>query len=256
MKAPRRPRSGTLLRVNLRAAALGAVLASGCAAMSVPRPTPEEPRPAHVPVLLVHGIDDTATKLRPLERRLRELGWAEAEVEVCEFHPSDGTGGLLPLAGQIDASARALAARTRAERIDVVSFSMGALAARYWLMRTPGRVPVRRYVSISGPHHGTWTGFLRHNAGGEQMRPNSPFLQELAKDEGQWGGVEVSSFWTPLDLVIVPPWSSRLKGAVERTFLVVLHPLMMSDERVLDAVLETLGGPAAPRPLERVPSWP
>jgi len=133
---------------------------------------------------------------------------------------------------------------------------MGALVARYWLTRVPGHVPVRRYVSISGPHHGTWIGFARRNAGGEQMRPGSPFLQELAKDEGQWGPVEAYSFWTPFDLVIVPPSSSRLRGAVMRTFPVVLHPLMMSDARVLDAVIEALGGPRALRPLERTPSWP
>ncbi len=243
--------------MNLRAAALAAVLASGCATMSVPRPSAESPRPAHVPVLLVHGIDDTATKMRPLERRLRELGWTEAEVEICEFHPNDGTGGILPLVEQLDRSARALAARSGAERIDVVSFSMGALVARYWLMRVPGHVPVRRYVSISGPHHGTLTGFLRRNAGAEQMRPGSRFLEDLATDEGQWGPVTAYSFWTPLDLMIVPARSSRLKGAVERTFPVVLHPLMMYDGRVLGAVLEVLGGGlTAARPLERAPSWP
>jgi triacylglycerol esterase/lipase EstA (alpha/beta hydrolase family) len=230
--------------MSFRAAALGAVLASGCATMSAPLPNANVPKTPHVPVLLAHGIDDTARNLRPIARRLHKLGWAEAEVEICEFHPNDGTGGLLPLVEQLDRSARALAARTGAEKIDIVAFSMGALVARYWLMRVPGHVPVRRYVSISGPHHGTLIGYLRWNAGGEQMRPNSRLLLDLAKDEGQWGAVEVYSFWTPLDLVVVPAISSRLKGAVERTFPVVLHPLMMYDGRVISAVAEALGGPA------------
>jgi triacylglycerol lipase len=197
------------------------------------------------PVLLMHGIDDTAKELRPLAHRLRKGGWLN--VELLEFTPNDASSGLVPLAHQVDRAARALAQKSGASEIDVVGFSMGALVTHYWLKRTPARIKVRRYVSISGPHHGTLTAYLRWNEGAAQMRPNSPFVQDLARDEGEWNGVEAYSFWTPMDLMIVPPSSSRLEGATERRFAVLAHPLMMYDRRVLAAVVEALQAPGTDR---------
>ena len=190
------------------------------------------------PVLLIPGIDDTAKKLRPLARVLRDAGWVD--LELLEFTPNDASCGMFALVEQADRAAQSLVEKSSANEIDVVGFSMGALVARYWLRRTPGRVRVRRFVSISGPHHGTLTGYLRWNEGAAQMRPNSPFLRDLARDEGEWNGVDAYSFWTPMDLMIVPASSSRLQGATERTFRVWAHPLMMYDRRVLDAVVEVL----------------
>ena len=116
---------------------------------------------------------------------------------------------------------------------------------------------VRTYVSISGPHHGTWTGYLRFNEGARQMRVGSPFIQDLGRDEGEWGGTAVYSFWTPLDLMIVPPSSSRLKGAREKTFRVIAHPLMLFDSGVMNAVAQALEGlPLQGRSRARAPSWP
>jgi hypothetical protein len=43
-----------------------------------------------------------------------------------------------------------------------------------------------------------------------------------------------------MDLMILPASSSKLEGARERTFPVILHPLMVSDGRVLRAVEEAL----------------
>ena len=182
-------------------------------------------------------------------------GWRD--VQAIELTPNDGSSGLIALAEQVDRAARDLVERTTAQEIDVVAFSMGALVARYWMKRLNPPMAVRTYVSISGPHHGTWTGYLRFNEGARQMRVGSPFIQDLERDEGDWGGTIVYSFWTPLDLMIVPARSSRLKGAREKTFRVVAHPLMLFDERVLTAVVEALdGAPLAADPAARAPSWP
>jgi hypothetical protein len=90
------------------------------------------------------------------------------------------------------------------------------------------------------------------------MRVGSAFIRELARDEGEWGGTAVYSFWTPLDLMIVPATSSRLKGAREKTFRVMIHPLMLFDEAVHTAVADALEH--APLQLARtirdMPSWP
>jgi triacylglycerol lipase len=208
------------------------------------------------PVLLIHGLHDSPRNLKPMSDFLTARGWRE--VQRIKLTPNDGSAGLDALAEQLDRAARALVERTQAHEIDVVAFSMGALVARYWLRRMAPAVTVRTYVSISGPHHGTWAGYLLVNEGARQMRVGSPFIQDLARDEGEWGGTTVYSFWTPLDLIIVPATSSRLKGAREKTFRVMAHPLMLFDEGVHNAVANALDRAplAATRTVRDAPNWP
>lgn len=207
------------------------------------------------PVLLVHGIDDTPKGLYPLRNALVDAGWRDFELQ--ELLPNDGSHGIDELAKQVDAGARALKARTGAQEIDVVAFSMGSLVSRYWLTRMERPVAVRNFISISGPHHGTVAGYFRWNTGATQMRPSSPLIRDLASDEGNWRGVTVYSFWTPFDLMIFPARSSRLKGAIEQQFPVIAHPAMLIDRRVHEAVIAALDGKFVPRnELKQSPAWP
>ncbi|MCE9673779.1 alpha/beta fold hydrolase [Myxococcus stipitatus] len=197
-------------------------------------------------MLLVHGIDNDASAFDALRERLEREGWRH--VHALSLTPNDGTEELPRLARQVATEAEALRARAGVSRVDVVGFSMGALVTRYWLQMMAGRERVRRFVSISGPHAGTWLAALRRGRGVAQMRPGSRLLRALQQDPAPWGDVEVHSFWTPWDLTILPASSSHLAGAVEeRTFPVLLHPWMLTDERVLDAVEEALAAPARPR---------
>ncbi len=227
---------------------LAALAASSCA--NLPRVTRA---PGQPPVLLVHGIDDSHRAFASMQEQLSRAGFQN--VEALDFSPNDGSCGIPALASQVDAAVERLRERTGAPKVDVVAFSMGTLATRFYLMRLGGKARVRTFVSLSGPHHGTWMGYLRWNHGAEQMRPNSPLLTDLAKDEGDWGEVKVVSLWTPLDLMIVPPSSSALKGAVHQTFPVLAHPLMLSDARVLTAVEQALAGHFVPTPPSRAPDW-
>jgi triacylglycerol esterase/lipase EstA (alpha/beta hydrolase family) len=117
---------------------------------------------------------------------------------------------------------------------------MGALAVRYFLQRQGGGSLVRRFISIAGPHHGTLTAFLRQNIGCRQMRPGSDLLRDLNSDMDPWGVVKVFSFWSPLDLTVIPATSSLLNQSLNRAFIVGLHPWMVSDKRVIAAVIQTL----------------
>jgi triacylglycerol esterase/lipase EstA (alpha/beta hydrolase family) len=221
-------------------------LTGGCAVRSATARVPLlAPVEARVPVLLVHGIDDDATAFDAMKARLEREGWPH--VHALSLVPNDGTEPLPSLARQVARAAQALRERTGAERVDVVGFSMGALVTRYWVQQLDGRRGVRRFISISGPHEGTLMAYVRGGKGTLQMRPRSRLLRHLQANPRPWGEAEVHSFWSPLDLVIVPASSSRLPGARERTFPVLLHPWMVTDGRVLDAVVEVLGAPAAAR---------
>jgi triacylglycerol esterase/lipase EstA (alpha/beta hydrolase family) len=223
-------------------------LTGGCAVTTAVARVPPPllaPVAQRAPVLLVHGIDDDASAFDVMRARLEREGWAH--VHAISLVPNDGSEGVPVLARQVAREAEALRARTGAQRVDVVGFSMGALVTRYWLQMHDGRRRVRRFISISGPHAGSQLAWLRRGKGLRQMRPQSRLLRYLESDRRPWGEVEVHSFWTPWDLTIFPASSSRLRGASERTFPVLLHPWMISDGRVLDAVVEVLGSPAVAR---------
>jgi triacylglycerol lipase len=193
------------------------------------------------PVLLVHGIWDTATRLEPLRAGLVARGLAE--VHAVDLAPNDGRASICELGLQVAGAVRAL---SRGRRVDVVGFSMGALVVRWYLQRGGGKEHARRFVSIAGPHHGTLTAFAlpRRYVGVTEMRPGSPLLKDLASDSDPFGPVQVHCVYTPLDLMIIPARSSVLPAArTVRAFSVAMHRLLITDRRVLDHVAATLRAP-------------
>ncbi len=223
--------------------ACGASLRQGTARSNDARPEEARvevawERRGQAPVVLVHGIDDTSQVFSKMIAHLMREGIED--VSAVNLSPNNGDVPLDVLAGQLSAHVEEVRRERGATHVDVVAFSMGALVTRTWMLEQGGRHRVRRFVSISGPHAGTATGWLRFNAGATQMRWGSPLLRRLPTGAAALAPAEVFSLWTPLDLMIVPAHSSRLEGASERTFPVLLHPWMLQDERVLRSVTQAL----------------
>lgn len=197
-------------------------------------------RAARPPVLLVHGIWDSSERLAPLRRGLQARGILD--VHAMDLTPNDGSARIGALAAQV---AALVAARwPGGERVDVVGFSMGALVTRCFVQRHGGRDRVRRFVSVSGPHHGTRAAWGLPLDGAREMRPGSAFLRDLAADPDPWGPVEVHCLYTPWDLMVTPPRTAVLPGARSVTALPVkLHRWMITDPRALDAVAALLRAP-------------
>ncbi|MEI9896242.1 MAG: alpha/beta fold hydrolase [Chthoniobacter sp.] len=110
---------------------------------------PPHPQPDRNPVLLIHGIADSERNMRWLAHYLRREGW---EVHTLSLKPNWAQKGLEPLAGQIDAYARA---QFGTRRFDLVGFSMGGLVSRYYVQRLGGLDRVDHLVTLSAPHNGT-----------------------------------------------------------------------------------------------------
>ena len=188
------------------------------------------------PILLIHGIDDTAEIFCSLKAYLSDRGWHD--VHTLDLQPNNGDIGLDLLAAQVQEYVdQNLSA---APQIDVVGFSMGGIVGRYYLQRLGGIQRVRRFVTLSSPHNGTWTGYLRANPGAKQMRPNSDFLKDLNETVDELKQIEFTSVWTPFDLMIVPPSSSQLPVGNMVQLPVLAHPFMVSDERSLATLIDLL----------------
>ena len=112
------------------------------------------------PTLLIHGIFDTDALFQKMRYHLQLHG---RDVHCLNLTPNNGDVGLDELAQQI---VNYVDSRfDTGETIDLVGFSMGGLVARYYVQRLGGLERVRRFITISSPHNGTCTAFLRWNKG-------------------------------------------------------------------------------------------
>lgn len=188
------------------------------------------------PVLFIHGIDDTACVFDAMMAYLSNIGWSA--LHAIDLTPNNGDVGLEQLAAQVKSYGDKHLVSHGC--FDLVGFSMGGIVARYYVQKLGGARWVRRFISLSSPHRGTWTGYLRWNRAAEQMRPRSLFLKGLNDTIAELNAVDVTSVWTPLDLMIIPASSSELPVGRTLQLPIWAHPLMLSDRRVLEAVAHSL----------------
>ncbi len=200
---------------------------------SIEEPQRDQPIPS--PVVLVHGIFDTAAIFNPMSRFLQGQGFQPIAPSLA---PSNGTAGLDVLAHQLRAFVDEQI--PSGEPFDLIGFSMGGLVSRYYVQKLGGIDRVRRFIAISSPHHGSYWAYTIGNAACRQMRPGSAFLKELNRDIKMLEQVRFVSLWTPLDLMIVPATSSRLKVGKEFVLPVAMHPLMVVSRTSLELVVKLL----------------
>lgn len=210
---------------------LVAVLAGLLARFDAP---PLPPDATQRPVLLVHGILSNGRDMERLARHLRSEG---REVHVPTLTPNGGTAPIEELAQQLAAYAgRELQGR----RFDLVGFSMGGLVSRYYLQRLGGLDHVGRFVTLATPHQGTRMAHLASFPGWVQMRPGSDFLRDLARDADSLRRVQFTSFYTPLDTIIVPARSSEIPQAQTIRVWAAIHPSLILERRCIRAVADAL----------------
>jgi triacylglycerol lipase len=206
------------------------------------RAVPPMKEPSHLPhrnpVMLVHGLMDTSRKMRKIAAHLRGLGWQVADIDLTA---NNGDTPLEILAQQVAAKID----RTFAphQQIDLLGFSMGGLVSRYYIQRLGGIDRVQRFITISTPHRGTIAANFSTRCGCIQMRPDHDFIQDLHRDVDRLNKLNFTSVWTPFDLIILPPSSSRLGIGTELNIPVLTHPLMVADRRVLAAISTALSQP-------------
>ncbi|MDJ0581908.1 alpha/beta fold hydrolase [Crocosphaera sp.] len=191
------------------------------------------------PVLLIYGIYNTSARFKAMKKYLTNLGWS---VHCLSLKPNNGNAHLETLAQQVDNYVNKNF--DPKQPIDLVGFSMGGLVTRYYLQRLGGVEKVQRYINISAPNNGTRTAYLLPNPGIKQMRPNSQFLQELNKDiETTLDKIDVTVIWTPYDLMIFPPSSSKMGIGEEIKLPVLIHRQMVTHHQILKTVSDSLSKP-------------
>ncbi len=199
------------------------VLAGPSCSASLPAPPPRDQR-----VVLVHGFMETGSTFKMLRERLEKRG---VEVYVPRLIHNDARGGLENLAVHLKQDIDAKFGPT--QPISIVAFSMGGLVSRHYLQNLGGAARCENLITISSPHHGTNAAWLYPTLGAEEMRPGSRFLADIHRTQDRLEKIPVTSYRTPMDLVILPPTSSVWDRAENLAYPVILHPLMLTSNRVL-----------------------
>jgi len=82
------------------------------------------------PVLLVHGINDTGARFDKMRSVLQARGFGP--VHAMNITPPDASITLEVMGEQVMDAVRLFKETAEAQKVDIVAFSMGALAVRTW----------------------------------------------------------------------------------------------------------------------------
>lgn len=206
---------------------------------------PTKPSPLHqfanntansqIPVVLVHGIWNTAAIFNSLNSYLTQNGWC---VYATSLIPNNGDAPIEALAAQVATFIKTTF--DPEQPIHLIGFSMGGLISRYYLQRLNGLTRVKTFIAISAPHQGTILAFGSNRPGVQQMRPNSPFLKDLNEDIHCLGTIQTVSFWTFFDIFILPPWHAKLPLGHTQRLNILSHNKMIRDPKGLYAIASSL----------------
>jgi triacylglycerol lipase len=257
------------LVVVVAAAAAGIVAASGIAtsparrlhAAQAARPArsarpagPAQDRPG--PVLLVPGYGGDTGSLNVLASRIRVSGRPATVLKL----PGTGTGSLIADAAVLNAAVdRAL--RRGAPSVDVIGYSAGGVVALLWARHDDGAARARRIITLGSPFHGTQLAAIAQEllpgecpAACRQLVPGSSLLASL--DVASPAGLPPwLSLWSTDDIVVTPPDSARLPGAIDVAVQTVCpalklsHTQLPSSPAVIAMVLAAIGRTPLTRPL-------
>ncbi|MGB3641932.1 MAG: alpha/beta fold hydrolase [Rivularia sp. (in: cyanobacteria)] len=190
------------------------------------------------PVLLVHGIWDTAKVFRRMIPYLNERGLKVYDLDLA---PNNGTKGLDDLAQQV--ADKVEATFEKEQPFDLLGFSMGGIVSRYYVQRLSGINRVQRFITLSAPNNGTVIAYFNQGLGCVQMRPNSSLLKDLNSDAQMLSQINFTSIWTPYDMMIVPADSSKMPVGENVVVSAMNHAWMLTDDKSLNAIATALSAP-------------
>jgi triacylglycerol lipase len=202
----------------------------------------KRPRPAHTPILFVHGWNASASTWTTMIGRFKKDGWTSAELASFSYNTSQSNATTAAI---IQTKVDSILTATGAPRVEIVTHSMGALSARYYVRNLSGDGKVDALVSLGGPNHGTNTAFACLQTSCREMYPSSSFLTALNATDETWGTPRYATWWSPCDEVINPRSSTLLDGATNTQTACMAHSQLHENATVYAQVRDWVNQPAA-----------
>jgi triacylglycerol lipase len=190
------------------------------------------------PLILVHGLLDTPAVFHGLKR---ELAGGRQPLLIPSLPLRLGRTSIEEAAEFLGSHIEA--AFGREEVIDLLGFSMGGVIGRCWLQLGEGHRRTRRFLSVGSPQQGTltalpWPGRLFR--GIADLRWGSALLGRLNGDLEGLRRVDCHSFYSALDLVVLPGWNAVLPVGARTMLPVLTHPQLLRDRAALQPLAREL----------------
>lgn len=141
------------------------------------------------PLFFVHGFMSDSSAWSKFEPRVAAEGWQYEDIDYS------GEQDIALSAGQLGSNIQEFLSaihigqfyegkKISAEKVDIISHSMGGLVTRYYI-GNGYQGDIRKFVMIGTPNHGAWdakryvTPLGIGGMAGQQLRPDSQFIQSL-----------------------------------------------------------------------------
>lgn len=188
------------------------------------------------PVLLIHGFFCNGAYWSPMQRYLKKYGISPIF-----------TLNLEPIFADIEQFSQQLARRvadiraiTGADKVILVSHSMGGLVSRVYLYQLGGHAFVEKLITLGSPHQGTVLAYVIGGMNVKQMRPQNTWLKALAQSEAQQETVPTTCIYSCHDNFIAPQDSAKLDYAKNRPIAGIGHIEMMISKDIQRFVCEEI----------------
>ena len=222
------------VRTVVAAAALATLAACSSDTLTGPAPRTTVLVAARNPVLFVHGWNSSGAIWFNMIDRFKADGYSDQELFNWTYYSAQSNATT---AQELSRKVDSILTVTGASKVDIITHSMGALSARYYIKNLGGGTRVDDFVSLAGPNHGTNTAIFCFQTSCIEMRPNSSFLNALnKKDETPGRVISYGTWWSACDEVINPQTSTRLNGATNTQTACIRHSDMYQNATVYDQV--------------------
>ncbi len=178
-------------------------------------------------VVLVHGIFDSSSVMKPLRLALEARGFRTFAPDLL---PCDGSASIAMLAAELRQFIQKHLDEDDA--FSIVAFSMGGLISRYYLQCLNGISRTQTLITLGAPHNGSALAFFRIGDGFRDLRQGSKLLGELKRTEERLRPLNPLSIYTPFDLMIVPYTSSIWRVAKNISVAVPIHCSLLSSPKI------------------------
>ena len=190
------------------------------------------------PLVLVHGLLDSPLVFNGLKRclanRRQPLLLPDLPLRL----------GLTPVREAAELLGSHIeAAFGREQPLDLLGFSIGGVIARTWVQLLGGHRRTRRLTSVGSPQQGTltaqpWPGRLL--GGIADLKSGSPLLTELNGNLDALAEIDCCSFYSAIDLAVLPGWRAVLPVGRTQMLPVWAHPQLLRSMRALKPLTEEL----------------
>ena len=187
---------------------------------------------------MIHGLWNTSSIFSSITSKLDDIG---IEYFAPTLNHSFGMTSIIDLTNILNELI--LEKYGLEKEIDILGFSMGGIIARYWLQKFNGNKRTRRLISIGSPHKGTLMAQLVPKfpfRGISEMKINSQFLKELAKNDCFLDGIECISFFTYWDLMVFPGWWTNLNIGEKIPVKVYKHRNLVRNNFSVEKIIERI----------------